>query len=86
MPRSADRLLSVVVFEILKAYPPDRDGVVAELTVRHGGLIDIPAEIYREDGELKITLFGRETGPAWTYPLSEWVAAVNQAAEALHDQ
>jgi hypothetical protein len=65
-----------VTFEIFRAFPPDREGAVAELTVRHDGVVDIPAEIYQENGELKITLFEREGGPAWVYPLDEWVEAV----------
>ncbi len=44
-------------FELFKAFPPDRDKPVVELHVRHAGKVDIPAEISREHGELRIALF-----------------------------
>jgi hypothetical protein len=72
-------------FEIFKAFPPNRESAVVELNVRHDGQVDIPAEIYREDGELRITLFQREGGAAWQYPLNEWVAGIAKAIEALGD-
>ena len=72
-------------FEIFKSFPPDRESAVAELNVRHDGVVDIPAEIYRESGELKITIFGRKSGLAWEYPLDDWVDAVHKAVEALGD-
>jgi hypothetical protein len=72
-----------VTFEIFVAYPPDRQTKVAQLSVRHDGMVDIPAEVDREGGELKITIFGRQGGVAWEYPLADWVAAVERAVEAL---
>ena len=72
-----------MTFEIFEMFPPDRESPVAELNVRHGAVVDVPAEVYRENGELKITIFGREGGVAWEYPLAEWVEAVRKAAEAL---
>lgn len=72
-----------MTFEIFKAFPPDRQTAVAELNVRHDGFVDIPAEVYRDQGELRITLFGREGGVAWQYPLNEWLEAIKQAIEVL---
>jgi len=74
-----------VTIEIFKAFPPDRESTVVELNVRHDGAVDVPAEIYRENGERMIAIFGREGGAAWVYPLDEWVAALHKAAEALGD-
>ncbi len=74
-----------MTIEIFKAFPPGRETAVAELNVRHDGVVDIPAEVYRENGELKITIFRREGGVAWEYPLEEWLDAIHRAAEALKD-
>ena len=73
-------------FEIFKAYPPDQDAAVAQVTLRHDGFVDISAEVSRVDGELTITIFGREGGPSWEYPLADWIGAVQRAAEALGDE
>jgi hypothetical protein len=72
-----------VTFKIFKAFPPDRDSPVAELCVLHDGLIDIPADIYREKGELRITLFARQGGAAWDYPVEEFLEAVQRGVERL---
>lgn len=61
--------------EIFKAYPPDGEAAVAKVTVRHDGVVDISAEVFRRDGELTITIFGREGGPSWEYPLADWIDA-----------
>ncbi len=55
-------------FQFFVAYPPDREGRVAQLTVTHGNEIDIPAEVFRDRDQLMITLFSRSDGTAWTYP------------------
>jgi hypothetical protein len=70
-------------FEIFKAFPPDRDDPIVELNVRHDGVVDIPAEISRESGELRITLFAREGGVPWDYPLDAFIEAVQRAVEVL---
>jgi hypothetical protein len=72
-----------VEFQIFIAYPPDRDGRVVELNDRHDGTVDIPAEIYRDQGQTMITLFSRTDGPAWTYPLADFVAGIEAAVAAL---
>jgi hypothetical protein len=74
-----------MTFEISKVFPPDRESAVAELNVRHDGVVDIPADVYREDGQLKISIFGREGGVAWEYPLDDWVGAIQRAVEVLGD-
>ncbi len=73
-------------FDIFKAYPPDRDAVVAEVVHRHDGFVDISAEVSHVNGELTITIFGREGGPSWEYPLADWMGAVERAVEALGDE
>jgi len=75
-----------VTFEIFKAFPPDRESAVAELNVRHGGFVDIPAEIYWDEGELRITLFSPKGGAAWEYPLRELLEAIQKGVEALGDE
>lgn len=70
-------------FEIFKAFPPDRESAVAELNVQHDGIVDIPAEVFREGGELRINIFGREGGVAWQYPLEEWLEALQRAVDVL---
>lgn len=72
-----------VEFQIAYIYPPDRDGRVIELNVRHEGSVDIPAEFYKEHGQTMITLFSPADGPAWTYPLADFVAAIDAAVAAL---
>jgi hypothetical protein len=72
-----------LTIEIFKAFPPDRESTVVELNVPHDGVVDVPAEIYRENGERMIAIFGRKGGAAWVYPLDEWVEALHKAAEAL---
>jgi hypothetical protein len=74
-----------VTFEIFKAFPPDRESAVAELYDRHDGVADVPAQVTRENGELTISIFGREGGVAWTYPLDDWVGAIQRAVEVLGD-
>lgn len=72
-----------MTFEIFKAFPPDHETPVAELNVRHDGVVEIPAEICRENEVLKIKIFGREGGVAWEYSLADWVDAVRRAVECL---
>jgi hypothetical protein len=72
-----------VAFEISKVFPPDRESAVVQLTVRHPGAVDIPAEVNRENGELRIAIFGRKDGVAWECPLDEWLEAVRRAVEVL---
>jgi len=73
----------IMTFEIFKAFPPDRGSAVAELNVRHDGVVDIPAEVYRDNEEPRITIFAREGGAAWDYPVSEWIEAIERAVQAL---
>lgn len=74
-----------MTFEISKVFPPDRESAVAELNVRHDGGVDIPADVYRENGELRISIFGREGRVAWEYPLDDWLRAIERAVEVLGD-
>jgi hypothetical protein len=72
-----------LTFEVFKAFPPDRETAVAELNFRHDGFVDVPAEVFWENGEMRITIFGREGGAAWEYSLREWTEAVQRAMQAL---
>ena len=72
-----------MTFEIFKTFPPDRESAVAQLNIRHDAVVDIPAEVYREGGELRISLFARESGVAWDYPLNDWIDAIQRAVQVL---
>jgi hypothetical protein len=75
-----------MTLSIFMGYPPDRESAVAAIHERHDGLIDVPAQIVRDGGELVIELFSREgTGPVpqWTYPLDEFVRAIEAGRAAL---
>lgn len=74
-----------VTIEIFVAYPPDREGPVAELHVPMGDTVEVPAEVYDEGGQLMVTLFSQADGPAWRYPLSEIRDALDRAAQAIRD-
>jgi hypothetical protein len=74
-----------MTFEFCKAFPPDRESAVVELNVRNDGRVDIPAEVRREEGQLRIAIFGKEEGVAWDYPLQEWIDALTRAAEILEE-
>jgi hypothetical protein len=72
-----------MTFELFKAFPPDRESPVVELNVRHEDVVEIPAEIRRENGEFRIILFARQGGAAWDYPVDELIKAVERAVEIL---
>ena len=72
-----------MTFEIFKSFPPDREGAVVELNVRHGDTVDIPAEVFREGDELTIRIFSPGAAAAWQYPLGEWLEAIHRAVEVL---
>jgi len=74
-----------MTLEIFKAFPPDSEGPVAQISFRHDGIVDIPAEIRREHGELRITIFAREGGVAWEYPFADFLAILHKGVEALGD-
>ena len=74
-----------MTFEIFKAFPPDRESSVVELSFKHDGFVEVPAEIYDQNGTRVIAIFGREGGLPWIYPFDDWVAALKEAAEALGD-
>lgn len=58
------------------AYPPHREEAVAEFHVKHDDVVDIPAEIFRQDGRLMIGLYARTGGLAWEYSLSDFLGAI----------
>jgi hypothetical protein len=65
------------------AYPPHREDGVAEFHVRHDDAIDIPAEIFQQDGRLMIGLYSRTGGLAWEYALSDFLAAIASGMEIV---
>jgi hypothetical protein len=69
--------------EFFKAYPTDRDGPVVELNVRHDGVVDVPAEVRRDGGEVRVAIFAPTGGVAWDYAVDEWLAAIKRATELL---
>ncbi|MFN8053529.1 MAG: hypothetical protein U0Q22_18975 [Acidimicrobiales bacterium] len=72
-----------MTFEIFVAYPPDRESGVAEIHVRDGDTVHIPAEVFFEGDVLRIRMFSRGGSGVWQYPLDEWLSAIRRAAEAL---
>jgi hypothetical protein len=74
-----------MTLEISKGFPTDSEFPIAEINHRHDGVRDIPAEVRRQNGELWITIFGRTGGPAWEYPLNEWIEALQTAAAVLDE-
>ncbi|CAB4924290.1 unannotated protein [freshwater metagenome] len=65
------------------AFPPHRQGAIAEFHVAHDGVMDIPAELFRLDGRLMIGLYSRVDGIAWEYPLSDFLAAIASGIKVL---
>lgn len=65
------------------AGPPHRESLVAEFHVAHDGVIDIPAEIYEDDGKLMIAIYSREGGNPWEFLLSDFVGVIGQAIAVL---
>jgi hypothetical protein len=65
------------------AYPPHREEGVAEFHVLREGTMDIPAELFRDQGRLMIGLYSRTEGIAWEYPLSDFLAAIASGIEVL---
>jgi hypothetical protein len=72
-----------MMLEVFKAFPPDSEGPMAQINLRHDGFVDIPAEIRRENGDLIIRLVARAGGAAWEYPLADFLAVVDKAVDAL---
>lgn len=70
--------------DVFVAYPPHREDRVAELQVVHESVVDIPAELYLQSGELMIAIYSRSDGIAWEYPVSDFVSAIEAASVALH--
>ncbi len=72
-----------MTFELFVGYPDD-DPVVDLMVPVDGDAVEVPAQVHRKDGELMVTLFSRQDGPAWTYSLAAFRAALDRAAEQLH--
>lgn len=63
------------------ASPPDRKNLVAEIFFG----LEQWAELNTESGTLTIELYPRATGEAWSFPVDDAVAAVEEAGRQLHD-
>ena len=73
-----------MAIEVFIGYPPSRESPQAEFCIRHDGFVDIPAVLYRADGELMIEIFSRAGGdPEWTLSLSDFVDAIERGTAAL---
>ena len=70
-------------FEIFKTYPPDRESAVAEIIVRHKGIMDVHAEVFRLAGQLVIRVFPSTDDEVDQYPLEEWLNAIERAVAEL---
>ena len=69
--------------EVGRTSPPHRTESVAEFHVLHDGVVDIPAELYRDQGVLRIALYGKSGGESWNYPLSDFLAAIGSGIRVL---
>ena len=78
------RVPDPVEFEIAYVYPPEHEGRVIELSVKDpGGGVSIPVDVYHEDGEVMITIFGRQGGRDWTWRVEDFRGAIDAAVQAL---
>lgn len=76
----------MTTFDIGIAGVPYREGPVAQICVTHRDppSVDIPAEVYREDGKLMIELFPRRGEDSWELPLPDFLEAIGKAMSVLH--
>lgn len=66
-----------------EASPPHREKMVAEFHVAHNDVIDVPAEVYEDDGKLMIAIYSREGGHPWEFPLADFIEAIGKAIAVL---
>lgn len=71
--------------DVGRASPPHRERSVAEFHVAHDGMIDIPAEIYRERGVLRISIYGKSGGESWNFPVADFLAAIGKGVAILDE-
>jgi hypothetical protein len=71
-----------MMIEVFKANPENRDSAVAEFHATRDGTVDIPAEVFRQDGKFMIALFAQTGGVQWEFPVSDFVEAI-EAGKAL---
>lgn len=75
----------VASFELF-IHPSEHKGRVVDLLARSGPhTVDVPAQVAEVNGDLLITLFTPQDGPAWTYSLNEFREALDRAAQALRE-
>jgi hypothetical protein len=75
--------MSDVTIDVDRTSPPHRRRSVVELHVRHGRDIDVPAEIYRERGQLRIAIYAPSEGQAWDFPLGSFLSAIGRGVDLL---
>jgi hypothetical protein len=65
--------------EVILASPPDREKLVAEISVDH----EVWAEINQETEQLVLEIYPRRDGKAWVLQLNEALEAVERATKRL---
>ncbi|MDQ1685959.1 MAG: hypothetical protein QOC82_2696 [Frankiaceae bacterium] len=72
-----------MTFQIFKAFPPDREGPVAELHATSGDEAEIPIQVFREEGNVRARIFDASGGVAWEFELSDLLDGLRQAAKVI---
>lgn len=74
-----------MTFEIFKAFPPDREGPVAELHATSGDEVEVPVQVFRRDDGLHVAIFAANGDIAWEFPLGELLDGLQRAAKVMHN-
>jgi len=77
------RMDDTVNFEIFKSFPPGRDAPVAELHVGYEHSVEIPMQVDRQQGELRVTSLDADGAIAWQLPLEALIVALRRAADTV---
>ena len=77
--------MSDPIIEVGRASPPHRRRSVAEMHAHTHEGIDVPAEIYREGGRLRIALYSKTEGQTWDYPLGAFISAIGRGVAILEE-
>ena len=73
-------------FEFFKAFPPDRDSAVVEISEKDGDALRVPLEISRTDGELRVAIYDTQGGVAWEYSALQLLEAIQYGIAILQDE
>jgi hypothetical protein len=74
------------VLNVSLSSPPTSDALVADILWTTAGASAQVAEIACLNGELIVTLFQNPSGREWTFPVAEFVDAIDAAAALLLDR